>query len=75
MLLDLAFCGAFSYVAFAARGGDGSCNGNVNTPFGSGNTYVDNRVSTGHGGFTRLPSLHTACQLEKACFAVAIIAA
>jgi hypothetical protein len=75
MLLDLAFCGAFIYVAYATRGGDGSCKGNVNTPFGSGNTYVDNTVSNGDGGFTRLPSLHTACRLETACFAVAIIAA
>jgi hypothetical protein len=74
MLLDLAFCGAFIYVAYATRGGDGSCRGNVNTPFGSGNTNVDNTVPQGNGGFTRLPSLHTACRLNTACFAVAIVA-
>lgn len=74
MLLDLAFCGAFIYVAYATRGGDGSCRGNVNTPFGSGNTNVDNTVPQGNGGFTRLPSLRTACRLETACFAVAIVA-
>jgi hypothetical protein len=75
MLLDLAFCGAFIYVAYATRGGDGSCRGFVNTPFGSGNTNVDNTVSQGNGGFTVLPSLHTACRMETACFAVAIVAA
>lgn len=74
VVLDLAFCGAFIYVAWATRGGANSCKGQVNTPFGSGNTNVDNRVSTGHGGFTVLPSLHQACQLETACFAVAIVA-
>jgi hypothetical protein len=75
MLLDLAFCGAFIYVAYATRGGDGSCRGYVNTPFGSGNTNVGNTVPQGNGGFTSLPSLHTACKLETACFAVAIVAA
>jgi len=75
MLLDLAFSGAFIYVAYATRGGDGNCRGNVNTPFGSGNTYINNSVSNGKGGVTILPSLHTACRLETATFAVAIIAA
>jgi hypothetical protein len=73
MILDFCFTGAFIYVAWATRHGAGSCNGNVNTPFGSGNTYVDNTVPNGKGGFTRLPSLHQACQLETACFAVAIV--
>ena len=74
MLLDLAFCGAFIYVAYATRGGAGTCKGQVNTPFGSGNTNTDNTVATGNRGFTALPSLHTACKLETACFAVAIVA-
>jgi hypothetical protein len=74
MLLDLAFTGAFIYVAWALRGGAGSCNGNVNTPFGSGNTHTSNSVSDGNGGITVLPSLHTACKLETASFAVAIVA-
>ncbi|KAF8855740.1 hypothetical protein BDZ45DRAFT_595215 [Acephala macrosclerotiorum] len=73
MLLDLAFTGAFIYVAWATRGGAHSCRGYVNTPFGSGNTEISNTVAQGSSGFTRLPSLHTACQLEKACFAVAIV--
>jgi hypothetical protein len=73
MLLDLAFAGAFIYVAYATRGGDGSCSGFVNTPLGSGNTLVDNTVPNGSNGFTRLPSLYTACRLNTACFAVAIV--
>ncbi|KAE8443381.1 hypothetical protein EG329_001940 [Mollisiaceae sp. DMI_Dod_QoI] len=74
MIIDLCFTGAFIYVAWALRGGAHSCSGNVNTPFGSGNTNTDNNVNNGSGGFTRLPSLHTACQLEKASFSVAIVA-
>jgi len=73
MLLDLAFTGAFIYVAYANRGGAHSCRGFVNTPFGSGDTRTTVVVDQGRDGITRLPSLHTACQLEKAVFAVAIV--
>jgi hypothetical protein len=73
MILDLCFAGAFIYIAWATRGGAGSCRGNVNTPFGSGDTETGNGVPNGSGGFTRLPSLREACQLETACFAVAIV--
>ncbi|KAH8587469.1 hypothetical protein B0O99DRAFT_526769 [Bisporella sp. PMI_857] len=71
ILFDLAFTGAFIYVAWAYRGGTDSCSGTVNTPLGSGNR--DNRVSSGDGGFVYLPSLYTACKLETAAFAVAIV--
>ncbi|KAL3422626.1 hypothetical protein PVAG01_06782 [Phlyctema vagabunda] len=74
ILLDIAFCGAFVYIAWAARGGASSCNGQVRTPFGNGNTRVDNSVPDGSGGFTSLPSLHQACRLNTAVFAVAIVA-
>jgi len=74
MLLDLAFTGAFVYVAWALRGGAGSCRGNVNTPLGSGNVNSDT-ISNGSGGATHLVSLRTACKLETASFAVAIIGA
>ncbi|KAH8682906.1 hypothetical protein BGZ60DRAFT_524251 [Tricladium varicosporioides] len=74
MILDLAFTGAFIYVAWATRGGASSCSGFVNTPFGSGNTNTNNRVASGADGFTRLPSLRTACKLQTATFAVAIVA-
>lgn len=75
MLLDLCFAGAFAYVAYANRGGDGSCKGFVNTPFGDGQINGNQSVASNRKGFTELPSLHTACKLETACFAVAIVAA
>lgn len=74
MLLDFAFAGAFAYVAYATRGGR-SCTGIVDTPLGGGDADSDNRVSDGSGGFTSLPKFRTACKLNTACFAVAIIAA
>ena len=74
MLLDLAFAGAFAYVAYATRHGD-SCTGFVQTPLGNGNLGTTNSVLSGNGGFTVLPSLHTACRLNTACFAVSIVAA
>jgi len=74
ILLDLAFTGAFIYIAWATRGGASSCRGNVATPFGNGNTNVRNQVTGGDGGITVLPSLRTACKMQTACFAVAIVA-
>lgn len=74
MLLDFAFAGAFAYVAYATRGGR-SCTGIVDTPLGGGDADSENRVSNGSGGFTSLPKFRTACKLNTACFAVAIIAA
>lgn len=73
ILMDLAFTGAFIYIAYAYRGGRHSCKGTVNTPLGTGNSSND--VSDGNGGFTHLPSLKTACRLESAAFAVAIVGA
>lgn len=73
IVLDVAFAGAFIYVATANRGGASSCSGYVDTPFGSGD--ADNHVTDdGHGGFTHLPSLRTACRMETACLAVSIVA-
>jgi hypothetical protein len=72
MLLDAAFLGAFIYVAIENRGGAGSCEGTVTTPFGTAN--ADTNVSDdGNTGFTALPSFHTACKLETACLAVSIV--
>jgi len=73
IVLDVAFAAAFIYVAVANRGGVGSCSGRVDTPFGSGNADT-NVADDGNGGFTNLPSFHTACKLETACFAVSIVA-
>lgn len=77
MLLDLAFTGAFIYLAYATRYGDGSCRGIVNTPIGTGNANTNSVIVTGNnnGGFVSLPSLHTACRLNTACFAVSIVGA
>lgn len=75
-LLDLAFCGAFIYLAYATRHGASSCKGtNVNTPLGSGNTETGQRVSTGNGGVIGNIKIKTACRLNTACFAVAVIGA
>ncbi|TVY37865.1 hypothetical protein LOCC1_G007583 [Lachnellula occidentalis] len=75
MVLDLAFTGAFIYIAYATRHGANSCSGIVNTPLGTGNAGTNERISNGSGGSVHLPQLHTACKLNTACFAVSIIAA
>jgi hypothetical protein len=74
ILLDLAFVGAFIYVAWETRGGANSCRGIVNTPFGTGDANSPNNVPAPNGGVTLLPSFKQACQLNTACFSVAIVA-
>lgn len=74
ILMDLAFVGAFIYVAYETRSGARSCSGTITTVFGTGDANSDNIVSDPNGGSTRLPSFKQACQLETACFSVAIIA-
>jgi hypothetical protein len=74
MFFDLAFLGVFIYLAYALRNGRHSCNGFVNTPLGSGNTNGPNTVPSGSGGFVHIPSLKNACRMQKACFAVALVA-
>ena len=73
MVLDIAFAGAFIYVAVANRGGASSCDGQVNTVYGSGDADT-NVIDNGNGGFTALPSLRQACKMETACLAVSIVA-
>jgi hypothetical protein len=73
MVLDLAFAGAFIYIAVANRDGASSCNGEVNTVFGKGDADTNVR-DNGSGGFTALPSLRQACKMETACLAVSIVA-
>lgn len=72
ILLDLAFVGAFIYVAWANRGGAGSCRGTVDTIFGTGD--AGSRVTSNTDGFTNLPTYRQACQMETACLAVSIVA-
>ncbi|KAL7913711.1 hypothetical protein GGI35DRAFT_221594 [Trichoderma velutinum] len=71
VVLDVCFIGAFIYVAIANKNGAGTCNGQLDTPFGKGQS--DSTVQADKG-FTTLPSFHTACRLQTACLAVSIIA-
>ncbi|KAF5025919.1 hypothetical protein F66182_2038 [Fusarium sp. NRRL 66182] len=71
IVLDVAFVGAFIYVAVANKGGASSCSGYLDTPFGRGRA---GNTAEGSDGFTALPSYRTACRLQSACLAVAIIA-
>ncbi|KAF2668666.1 hypothetical protein BT63DRAFT_440784 [Microthyrium microscopicum] len=72
IVLDILFCGAFIAIAVMARQGTGSCSSsNVKTPIGNG----DSQSHVGFDGKTFTPSLHTACIMNKAVFAVAIIGA
>lgn len=72
LLLDLAFCGAFIYLAYATRHGASSCSGFVRTPLGNG-TVGQLVVAAPKNGL--LPSLKSSCKLQTACFAVAIVGA
>lgn len=73
MVLDVAFVGAFIYVATVYKAGASSCSGdNVNTVFGTGN--ADARVSSAKDGGIALPTYGTACRMESANLAVAIVA-
>ncbi|ROT43176.1 hypothetical protein SODALDRAFT_375384 [Sodiomyces alkalinus F11] len=72
IVLDIAFAGAFIYVAVENRYGAGSCDGYVDTPYGRGRAEADVRADT--AGFTSLPSFRTACRMQTACLAVSIIA-
>jgi hypothetical protein len=81
IVLDVLFAGAFIALAVLTRDGAGSCSGNVNTPLGNGpasthGSYGSNGFGTGHGQtVTYSASLGTACRMNSACFAVAIIGA
>jgi hypothetical protein len=66
IILDIAFVGAFIYVAQANRGGASSCTNTVNTLFGTRPAADD----LGSG----LPSFGQICRMQKAVLAVSIIA-
>lgn len=72
IILDVAFIGAFIYVAIANKNGAGTCSGYLDTPYGRGNS--GDHTNDGSDGFTHLPSYRTACRLQTACFAVSLIA-
>ncbi|KAM3510633.1 hypothetical protein MY11210_005718 [Beauveria gryllotalpidicola] len=71
MCFDFAFMAAYIFVAVANKDGAGSCTGEVTTVFGKGK--AEDTLDAG-GGFTKIPSYRTACKLETACLAIAIIA-
>lgn len=74
IVLDVAFIGAFVYVAVANKDGANSCDsGTLYTPFGNG-PAGGRPTNTGSDGWTHLPSLRTACKLQTACLAVSIVA-
>lgn len=73
IVLDIAFVGAFIYVATVYKDGASSCNGSsVNTVFGTGN--ADTRITSTNEGHVALPTYRTACKMESANLAVAIVA-
>jgi len=74
IILDIAFIGAFIYVAWSYRHGANSCSGNnVETPYDTG-PAGENVGEYMHvtGGW--MPTFRQACRMEKSCLAVAIIA-
>lgn len=66
IILDVAFAGAFIYVAIQNRAGASSCTGTVDTPFGTGQAtdMIDNKN----------PTYRQVCQMETACLAVSVVA-
>lgn len=66
IILDVAFIGAFIFVAYATRAARLSCSGYVATPLGAGPAGSET-------GLTIATSLRRACQMETVVFASAII--
>lgn len=75
--LDLLFCGAFIAIAVLTRDGAHSCSGFVRTPLGNGQSNAKQGFddNSGNQQYTYAVSLGTACRLNTACFAVAILGA
>jgi hypothetical protein len=69
-VLDVLFAAGFIAIASMTHNGAGSCSAKtINTPLGDG-------APDSHKGRTGArfgPSLHSACLMEKACYAVAIL--
>lgn len=77
MVFNLLCCGAMVAVAVMTRDGADSCSGNVNTPLGNGDSSLKDGFSNGNDNreITYSVSLGTACRLNSASFAVAILGA
>lgn len=65
IMLDVAFMGAFIYVAYTTRGGSDGCDGITYTPLGNG--YVGSRTRR-----HVVSSLYRTCQLDTVCFSFAV---
>ncbi|OJD27967.1 hypothetical protein ACJ73_00623 [Blastomyces percursus] len=81
LFLDVCFIAGFIAIAIMTRHGADSCTGIVNTPLGTGNAnqpapgFGEGGFGTGSdNNFTYMPSLGSACRLQKGTLAVAIIA-
>lgn len=73
IVIDIAFVGAFIYVATVYKNGASSCTGdNLNTAFGTGS--ADATVASTSDGGVPLPTYGTACRMQSAELAVAIVA-
>lgn len=80
MILDSVFIAGFVAIAIMSRHGTESCTGIVNTPLGNGEAQ-DPATGYGPGGFgtgdgknlTFMPTLRSACTLQKCVFAVSMI--
>lgn len=77
IVLDVLFTGGFIALAVLTRDGADSCSGRVSTPLGDGQSSAKQGFgSNGRGDqITFSVSLGTACRLNTACFAVAILGA
>jgi hypothetical protein len=76
ILLDIAFIGAFIALAVLTRDGSRSCSGIVRTPIGTNPDNVRLGFTTnGVQGNEATYGVYygTACRMNKACFAVAIV--
>ncbi|EER24704.1 hypothetical protein CPC735_060740 [Coccidioides posadasii C735 delta SOWgp] len=80
MVLDFAFTAGFIAIAIMARDGTQTCTGHVDTPIGNGDAnqpaggYGSGGFGTGDGKqLIYMPSLKSACRLQKGVFAVSII--
>jgi len=76
IVLDIAFIGGFIALAILTREGSRSCSGIVSTPIGTAQDYFRlGFTSNGVQGNEATYGVQygTACRMNKACFAVAIV--
>lgn len=71
-VLDMCFAGGFIAIAVLTRHSISSCSGYLHTPLGSGVSYSTPPSNKDQAG--RVPYLWFVCSLDKAVFAVSIVA-